>query len=109
MLIGSQQTVRHRSAWRRAGPARATADLDISPVGLPVRAHGLGTIAETSPGTTRMVLTWRVESNLPVIGHKIERLFAEMIRTSLDADHAFTLNYLEADGPGRRRDRPGLS
>jgi hypothetical protein len=93
MLIGSQQTVRHRSAWRRAGPTRATAELDVSPVGLPVRAHGLGTIAETSPGTTRMVLTWRVESNLPVIGHKIERLFAELIRTSLDADHAFTLHY----------------
>jgi hypothetical protein len=97
MLIGSPQTLRHRSAWRRAGPTRATAELDISPLGLPVRADGLGTIAQTSPGTTRMVLTWRVESNLPVIGHKIERLFAELIRTSLDADHAFTLHYLEAD------------
>jgi hypothetical protein len=94
LLIGSQQTVRHRSAWRRAGPTRATAELDVSPVGLPVRAHGLGTIAETSPGTTCMVLTWRVESNLPVIGHKAERLFADLIRTSLDADHAFTLQYL---------------
>jgi hypothetical protein len=101
-LIGRQQTLRHHSAWRRAGPNRATAELDISPVGLPVRAHGLGTIAETSPGTTRMVLTWRVESNLPVIGQEFERLFAELIRTSLDADHAFTLRYLEAGRPRRR-------
>jgi hypothetical protein len=33
---------------------------------------------------------------LPIIGHKVERLFADLIRTSLDADHAFTLRYLEA-------------
>jgi len=109
MLIGSQQTVRHRSAWRRTGPTRATAELDVAPAGLPVRAHGQGTITETSPGTTRMVLTWRVESNLPVIGHKVERLFADLIRTSLDADHAFTLHYLEANGPSRKRDFQGLS
>lgn len=110
-LIGSPQTLRHRSAWRRAGPTRATAELDISPLGLPVRAHGLGTIAQTSPGMSRMVLVWRVESNLPVIGHKVERLFADQIRTALDADHAFTLNYLKAGGPSRRRDlpcRPGV-
>jgi len=109
MLIGSQQTVRHRSAWRRSGPTRATAELEVSPVGLPVRAHGLGAITETSPGTTRMVLTWRVESNLPVIGRKVEWLFANLIRTSLDADHAFTLHYLEVDARSRKRDLPGLS
>jgi hypothetical protein len=103
LLIGSQQTLRHRSAWRRTGPTRATAELHISPVGLPVRAHGLGTIAETSLGTSRMVLTWRVASDLPIIGHKVERLFADLIRTSLDADHAFTLHFLEAHEPSHRR------
>ena len=103
LLIGRRQTVRHRSAWRRTGPTRATAELDIAPVGLPVRAHGLGTIAETSTGTTRMVLTWRVTSDLPIIGLQVEQLFADLIRTSLDADHAFTLHYLEAHGPSRKR------
>jgi hypothetical protein len=44
-----------------------------------------------------MLLAWRVESNLPVIGCKVERLFADLIRTSLDADHAFTLHYLETE------------
>lgn len=102
-LIGNQQTLRQRSAWRRAGPTQATAELGISAVGLPVRAHGLGTIAETSPGSSRMVLTWRVESNVPFIGHKVEQLFTDLIRTSLDADHSFTLRYLEASGPHRRR------
>lgn len=75
---------------------RATAELEISPVGLPVRAHGLGAIEQSSPGTVRMALAWRVESHLPVIGHKVERLFADLIRTSLVADHAFTLHYLQA-------------
>jgi hypothetical protein len=101
-LIGGQQTIRHRSAWRRAGPTRATAELDIDPAGLPVRAHGLGTITETAPGRSRMVLTWRVESTFPVIGGKAERLFADLIRTSLDADHDFTLRYLEAGGRSRK-------
>lgn len=91
MLVGSQQTLRHRSEWRRSGPTRATAELHISPAGLPVQVHGLGTISETSPGTSRMVLTLHVTSNLPIIGHKVELLFADLIRTSLDADHAFTL------------------
>jgi len=103
MLVGSQQTLRHRSAWRRAGPTRATAELHIYPVGLPVQAHGLGTISETSPGTSRMVLIWHIASNLPIIGRKVERLFADLIRTSLDADHAFTLRYLEAHKPSCRR------
>ena len=102
-LIGRQQTLRHRSAWRREGPTRAIAELHISPVGLPVQAHGLGTITETSAGTSRMVLTWRVASDLPLIGHKVERLFADLMRRSLDADHAFTLHYLQAHGGGRTR------
>ncbi len=105
-LIGRQQTLRHRSAWRRAGPTRATADLHISAAGLPVRASALGTIAETSPGSSHMVLAWRVECHLPAIGRRIERLFADLIRTSLDADHTFTLQYLEAGAPYPRRTGP---
>jgi hypothetical protein len=98
-LIGGQQTLRHRSAWRRAGPTTATAELHIAPVALPVAASGRGTIVQTSPDSSQMVLAWRVESRWPVIGRKVERLFAELIRTSLDADHAFTLQYLETNGP----------
>jgi hypothetical protein len=103
MLVGSQTTFRDRSAWRRAGPTRATAELHIAPVGLPVQAHRLGMISETSRGTSRMVLTWHVASNLPIIGHNVERLFTDLIRTSLDADHAFTQHCLEAHGPSCRR------
>jgi hypothetical protein len=92
VLVRSEQTLRHRTAWRRVGPTRVAAELDISPVGLPVRAHGGGTIVEPATGTTRMVLTWRVAS---MLGEKVERLFADQIRAALDDDHRFTLQYLK--------------
>jgi hypothetical protein len=60
-----------------------------------VRARGVGTIVEIAPELTRMNLTWQVKSIVPVIGDKIERLFADQVRTALDADHAYTLQYLQ--------------
>jgi hypothetical protein len=94
VLIGREQTLRHRTRWRRIGPLRVGAELEISPVGLPVRAHGAGTIVQTA-AATRMVLSWRVTSTLPVLGRAAERLFARELRAALDADHAFTLRYLQ--------------
>ncbi|WP_372526836.1 DUF2505 domain-containing protein [Piscinibacter sp.] len=96
MLVGNQQTLRHRTAWRRVGPSQVGAELDISPSGLPVSAHGVGTIIEPVPGTTRMVLTWRVHS---MLGERVERLFVDQIRAALDDDHAFTLEYLRGIEP----------
>src|SRR5512144_2655097 len=68
VFIGSGQTLCHRTRWRRIDPMHASAELDISPIGLPVRAHGVGTIVETAPDTTRMVLNWRVTAMLPIMG-----------------------------------------
>ena len=95
-LVGSQQTLRHHTVWRRIGPAQATAELDISSTGLPVRAQGTAAIVESGPESTRMRLTWRVQSRVPVIGGEVERLFADQVRNALEADHAFTLQYLMA-------------
>ena len=94
-MIGRHQTLRQRTAWKRVSPTQVSAELDVSPIGLPVRAHGVGTIVETAPGTTRMALTWRVTSMLPLMGAKVERLFADQLRTALEDDHAFTLRYLQ--------------
>ena len=93
-LIGARQTLRHRTAWRRTGPAQATAELEISPVGLPVHAQAAGSLVQTQAGATQMRLTWRVRSAVPVLGARVERLFADQIRDALAADHAFTLRYL---------------
>jgi hypothetical protein len=92
LLVRSQQTLQHRSAWRRVGPHQAAAELDIAPVGLPVRAHASGTIVESASGQTRMDLTWQVDS---MMGERVERQFADQIKAALDDDHAFTLQYLD--------------
>lgn len=98
-MVGSKQTLRHRTRWRRVSPTRVTAELDISPVSLPVQAHGVGSIMEIAPGLTRMILSWQVKSAVPIIGKEIERLFADQVRTALDDDHAFTLRYLQQMTP----------
>jgi hypothetical protein len=94
-LVGRRQTLVHRSVWRRVGATRVDAELDIEPVGLPVHAHGIGSLRDAGDGVTRMVLTWQVES---LLGDRIARLFADQLRTALDDDHAFTLGYLAQAG-----------
>jgi len=98
-MVGGRQTLRHRTRWQRVSPTRVSAELDISPISLPVRARGVGAIVEVAPGTTRMILTWHVKSPVPMIGEKVERLFADQVRAALDDDHAFTLQYLQQMNP----------
>lgn len=96
-FVGGELTVRHRSAWHRVDATQAQAELDIAPAGLPVSARGIGSIVETAPGVTRMVLKWHVGS---AFGERIARVFGDQVRAALDEDHAFTLKYLKQDGRG---------
>lgn len=98
-MVGSQQTLRHRSRWQRISPTQITAELDISVIRLPVRARGVGTIVEVAPGMTRMTLDWQVTSMVPMLAGNMERLFADQVRTALDDDRAFTLQYLQQVTP----------
>jgi hypothetical protein len=106
-LLGSEQTLRHCTAWRRIGATQIAAELDITPAGLPLRAHGTGTIVEVGPQTTRMALTWQVDSRLPVMRAKVERLFADQVRAALDDDHRFTVDYLH--NVSKKRSRNALN
>lgn len=99
-LIGREQTLQHRTQWRRVNRMQVTAEIDVSPVGLPVRAHGVGRIVETATGATRMELEWRVQSALPVVGARVELLFADQVRAALAEDHQFTLKYLQQTPAG---------
>lgn len=101
-LLGRQQTLRHRTQWRRVSLTQVSAELDITPLGLPVRAHGVGTLVETACNMTRMAVVWQVTSSLPLIGAKVERLFAHQLRMALEDDHAFTLKYLQQLVCGQR-------
>ena len=100
-LASARQTLRHRTAWRREGPARATAELDISVKGLPLHARGQATIAQVEPDLTRMQITWRVQSALPLIGGRVEQLLADQVGAGLAADHEFTLKFLAGATAGR--------
>jgi hypothetical protein len=92
LLARSKQTLRHRTTWRRVGPNQATAEIDIVPEGLPIRANASGTIVESASGQSRMELAWQVDS---MLGERVERQFADQIKAALDDDHTFTVQYLE--------------
>ena len=91
--VAAVQTLRHRSSWKRVSPSRVVATLEIAPVGQPVRAEGTGRIDEVAPAHAVMTVRWRVSSSVPVLGRRIERLFAQQLQAALDADHAFTLRW----------------
>lgn len=91
-FVPARQTIRQRTTWTRMGPASARAELEIVPVGLPVAAHGSGATTGQPGGTTRLTLHWTVSST---VGERVAQLFAAEVRDALDADHAFTLGYLE--------------
>jgi hypothetical protein len=93
-LIGNEQAMHHHTVWRRLSPTRVAAELRITPVGRPVSARGTASAFELSPNRTRMVLSFDVESSVPLVGGNLAHLFAERIREALAADHAFTLRYI---------------
>lgn len=95
-VVGRRQTLVHRSVWRRTAAHQADAELEIVPIGMPVHARGVGSLLDGGRGSTRMTLTWRVDS---VLGDKVARVFAEQVRAALDDDHAFTLDYLRSHPP----------
>jgi hypothetical protein len=102
-VLRGTQPMHHHTRWSRAGAARVEAELDIAPVGIPVRAHGVGSVAELAPDRTRLTLDFDVECRLPVVGAEVARVFAEQVKAALRADHAFTLEYLAANAPTARR------
>jgi Protein of unknown function (DUF2505) len=99
--LGRAARLRHRSSWRRTGAAGIAAVLDIELVGLPVRAHGEGSIVELAPARSRMTLHWHVRANLPWLRDEVERLFADGLQAALEDDHRFTLAWLRAEGLAR--------
>lgn len=108
VLAGGTHTLVHRSVWRRTSPLRASAELDIVPVGLPVHAHAVGSLVDSGHGMTRLVLNWHVVSPL---GERVATLFADQVRAALDDDHVFTLNCLKeaANLSGGRAGPSGVS
>ena len=93
-LLGARQTLRHRTSWRRTDPTHVDAALDIDAASLPLRAQATGSVVQTAPERSRMTLAWRVTAAVPLAARRIEARFAAEIRAAMDADHAFTCEYL---------------
>jgi hypothetical protein len=96
VLSGREQAMHQHTRWRRAGIARVDAEFDIALLNLPVSARGIGSVVELSPRQTRMSLHFDVTSTAPAFKSSLARLFAQQVRDALQADHAFTLDYLRA-------------
>lgn len=101
VFSGKQQAMRHRTHWRRAGPGRVDAELDIRALGMPVSAQGTGSVVELSPRHSRMTLHFDVRSTSPALQSRVAQLFAQQVQHALQADHAFTLAYLRASAHQR--------
>jgi hypothetical protein len=98
-LSGKQQAVHHHTRWRRAGPARVDAEFDISVLSMPINARGTATVVELSPRHTRMTMHVEVSSSIPALRSTAVQVFAQQVKHALQADHAFTLDYLRGQRP----------
>lgn len=96
VFSGQTQAMRHHTRWRRVDPGRVDVDLEVRALGMPVRAQGTGSISERVAGRSRMTLHFKVSSGSGVLGASVARVFAQQVQHALQADHAFTLAYLEA-------------
>jgi hypothetical protein len=96
VLSGKHQAMRQHTRWRRADNAHVDAEFDIVPQGVPVRARGTGSVVALSPGHTRMTLHFDVTGTAPAFKSSVARLFAQQVKAALEADHAFTIDYLRA-------------
>jgi hypothetical protein len=97
-LVGTEQTMVHETRWRRVGPSEVLADLTITAVGRPVRMGGSARLGGRGDGASRLRFEIDVTSDVPLIGGKVEALFASQVEAALAADHGFTLGYLAARG-----------
>ena len=96
VLSGRDQLMRQHTRWRRTGSTRVDVEFAIALLGMPVGATGTGAVVELSPGHTRMTLRFDVTSSTPAFKSSVARLFAQQVKAALQADHAFTLDYIRA-------------
>lgn len=101
LLTGTKQAMRHRTLWKRVGRDRVDAVLDIRALGRGVVATGTGSVHEWRPGHARLDLHFHVATTSPAVPTRVAELFARQVAHALDADHAFTVDYLRAGSPRR--------
>jgi hypothetical protein len=101
VLSGTRQAMRHHTQWKRVSRDRVDAVLDIRALGRGLVARGTGSLHELSPMHSRMTLHFDVVTTSPVVPRRAAEVFARQVTHALEADHAFTVDYLRAESSRR--------
>ena len=88
-LIGSEINIVQREEWTSA----AYADLHVTIPGKPGQMVGSITLDEDGATTTETVEV-EITVNIPLVGGKIEKLIADMLRKALRAEERVARDYL---------------
>ncbi|MBS0442288.1 MAG: DUF2505 domain-containing protein [Proteobacteria bacterium] len=96
VFSGKQQALHQHTRWRRTAPGTIAIELEIRAPSLHVAAKGTGSVVEPKPGRSRMTLHFELACSKPALRATVAPLFARQVERALQADHAFTLDYLGA-------------
>jgi len=102
-FVGSH-VLHHQTRWTRVDPRNVEVELEIWPLGAPVRAQGGGAVIELSDRSTQLNLSFAVKCDIPAVGPKVAQIFANQMKRALDQDHGFTVSYLRQTATTTRQD-----
>jgi hypothetical protein len=92
-VVGGDLSIERTETLRRTGPGSYGGDVDVKIAGVPASATGTMSLSDAGDGSefeVRADVTVRV----PLIGGKIEEIVAEQVRRLLEAETAFTIQWL---------------
>lgn len=107
VVFAGSHVLHHHTRWTRVDPRKVEVELEIWPLGVPVRAQGSGSVSELSEDTTQLNLDFAVKCGIPAVGPKVAQIFANQMKRALDQDHRFTVSYLRQSRTRRAAYRDG--
>jgi hypothetical protein len=95
-LVGSDLTIHRSEVWRREAKGRYAGEVAAEVPGMPCSITGsqwLRDVADTTSGSEFVVLG-SVRVGIPLLGAKMESLFADEVGTLLSEEDRFTADWL---------------
>lgn len=93
-LLGGDLTIDRRETWRPDGAGRYTGTILVTIPGMPGELTGEHRLTAVEAGDTERVIIGTVKVPIPLVGGKVEESVGGQIRQLLDAEHAFTEEWL---------------
>jgi hypothetical protein len=94
VFFAGSHVLHHHTRWTRVDPRSVEVEMHIWPLGAPVRAQGSGVVIELPDKSTQLKLRVAVRCDVPAVGSKFARIFANQMIRALDQDYNFTSGYL---------------